>query len=241
MLLSCRFFILLLVFFTTSSFSQSPNSFSEAKKIVAKIFVDHKQTLYCQCQYDSRKQVSLTSCGMQSAEDMKRAHRVEIEHIMAAENFGKQFECWRTPLCVKNGQPYKGRRCCQKIDPKFRHIEAELYNLWPAVGLVNQARSNYRFGMLDEKQDFYGCAFSVNKQLRRAEPPDFAKGVVARANLFIADHYGVRISDAQRKLLTAWNKLFPPDAWDTEWAKRVAVIEGYENPYIGNEHLTRIF
>ena len=215
-----------------TGYSQSPNSFAEAKKIAAKIFVDHHRTLYCQCQFDSHHTINLASCGMQSAEDIKRARRMEWEHMMAAENFGKHFECWRTALCKKNGKPYKGRRCCQKIDPEFRHIEAELYNLWPAVGLVNQARSNYRFGILGERQNFYGCAFSVNKQIRRAEPPDYAKGIVARANLFIADHYGIRISSAQRQLLTAWNQLYPPEDWEKEWAGRVAVIEGYSNPYI---------
>ena len=218
--------------FVSSSFAQSPNSFSEAKRIAAKVFVDHKETLYCHCEFDSRHVINLASCGMQSAEDINRARRMEWEHMMAAENFGKHFECWRTPLCEKNGKLYKGRKCCQKIDPEFRHIEAELYNLWPAVGLVNQTRSNYRFGILDEKHDFYGCAFSVNKQIRRAEPPDYAKGIVARANLFIAHHYGIRISDAQRQLLTAWNQLYPPDAWEKEWAGRVAAIEGYSNPYI---------
>ena len=151
---------------------------------------------------------------------------------MGAENFGKHFECWRKPLCEKNGKLYKGRRCCQKIDPKFRQMEAELYNLWPAVGLVNQARSNYRFGMLGEKQDFYGCPFAVSKPLRRAEPPDFSKGIVARANLFIADHYRIRMSPSQRQLLEAWDKLYPPGKWEKEWAGRVASIEGYENRYI---------
>lgn len=224
----------LLFIVTASSFSESPNSFHQAKKIAARIFSDHQQTLYCQCLYDRHHAVNLSSCGMQAADGIKRAHRTEWEHAMAAENFGKHFQCWRTPLCEKNGKPYKGRKCCQKIDARFRHIEAELYNLWPAVGLVNQARSNYRFGVVNDKQDFYGCAFAVNKQLRRAEPPDGAKGVVARANLFIADHYGIRISDGQRQLLNSWNNQYPPDVWEVEWAKRVAVIEGYDNPYITN-------
>lgn len=223
-----------LLVFSVSSYCQSPNSFNQAKKIAAQVFVDHTQTLYCQCTFDGQQGINLKSCGMQSAENIKRAHKMEWEHMMAAENFGKHFQCWRTSMCEKNGKPYKGRRCCQKIDAQFRHIEAELYNLWPAVGLVNQARSNYRFGLLPDKLDFYGCAFAVNKQSRRAEPPDGAKGIVARANLFIADHYGIRISNAQRQLLNVWNKQYPPDSWETEWAKRVAVIEGYENPYIHN-------
>lgn len=209
-----------------------PKFFLWSQKNCCGNFSDNMQTLYCQCQFDHQKKINLSSCGMQSAQDIKRARKLEWEHMMAAEHFGKHFECWRTPLCEKNGKYYKGRRCCQKIDSRFRHIESELYNLWPAVGLVNQARSNYRFSILDGRRDFYGCAFSVDKQTRRAEPPDYAKGIVARANLFVADYYGIRISNAQRQLLNAWNQLYPADNRERAWAARVAKIEGYNNPYI---------
>lgn len=86
---------------------------------------------------------------MEAAADKKRALRLEWEHMMPAENFGRQFACWRVPLCRhSNGSPYKGRACCEKIEPRFRQAEAELYNLWPEVGLLNQLRSNYRYAEL---------------------------------------------------------------------------------------------
>ena len=58
--------------------------------------------------------------------------------VISAESFGRQFKCWREKLCIssKTGEPYLGRKCCRKISPEFR--EAEIYNLWPAVDLVNQ-------------------------------------------------------------------------------------------------------
>nr|WP_058532942.1 DUF4113 domain-containing protein [Legionella saoudiensis] len=75
----------------------------------------------------------------------------------------------------------KGRTCCQKIDERFRHMDAELYNLWPESGLINQARSNYRFGMVPGQDDYFGCTIKIDKATRRVEPADVAKGVVARA------------------------------------------------------------
>lgn len=205
--------VCLLCLWWPSSFSESPNTFAQAKKIAAKIFLNHKKTLYCQCTYETTHQINLKSCSMMDAEEKKRAHYVEWEHIMAAENFGQHFECWRKPLCEKNGKPFRGRRCCQMIDSKFRHLESELYNLWPAVGLVNQARSNYRFGFIEDKKSFYGCPIAIDKKLRRAEPPDFAKGIVARANLFVSEHYEIPLSESQRQLFHAWDKLFPATAW----------------------------
>ncbi|HAU1234325.1 TPA: endonuclease [Legionella pneumophila] len=224
--------ILLFFCFMSVSFAQSPSSFTQSKKIAAQLFQQHSQTIYCHCQYEN-KEVNLASCGMQAAGSIKRAHRIEWEHIMAAEHFGQQFECWRTPICEdSHGKAYKGRRCCEKIDEQYRHVEAELYNLWPEVGVVNQARSNYRFGVLPELSDYLGCTMKIDKKTRRAEPPDVAKGVVARAYLFMADHYGLSLSASQKQLFTAWNKTFAPTVWEKQWALQVAVIEGYDNPYI---------
>ncbi|HHF7375333.1 endonuclease [Legionella bozemanae] len=47
-----------------------------------------------------------------------------------------------------------------------------------------------------------------DKASHRAEPPDKAKGVVARAYLFMSDHYGLSLSSSQKKLLIAWNKSY---------------------------------
>lgn len=225
-------FVLLLGFICSFSYAQSPGSFPKSKKIAAQLFQNHPQTIYCQCTYED-KEVNLASCGMEAADSMKRAHRIEWEHVMAAEHFGQQFECWREPMCEdKNGKPYKGRQCCEQIDEQFRHVEAELYNLWPEVGMVNKARSNYRFGVLPQQTDYFGCAIKIDKASHRAEPPDSAKGIVARAYLFMTEHYGLTLSPSQKKLFIAWNKAFKPSAWEKQWALQVAFVEGYENSYI---------
>ena len=210
-------------------------SFVEAKKFAKVMFGSNRETLYCACKYNQFNEVDLASCNMQSAAPIKRAHRVEWEHMMPAENFGRQFVCWREPVCSHHGKPFKGRKCCEKSDPKFRQVEAELYNLWPAVGLVNQARSNYRYAVLDTISDFYGCDFKVDRYLRKVEPADRAKGIVARANLFMADKYNIELSASQRQLFIAWSKQFPPSTREKNWAAHVAEIEGYPNPYIGTE------
>ncbi|WP_193786662.1 endonuclease, partial [Legionella drozanskii] len=132
----------------------------------------------------------------------------------------------------KKGKPYKGRKCCAKIDARFKEAEAELYNLWPAEGLVNQVRSNYRYGIVPDKIPFYGCLIYFDKEHRKAEPDDRIKGLVARANLFMADRYQIRLSSSQRQLFKAWNQQFPPTTWEREWGRAVASLEGYPNPYI---------
>lgn len=229
-----KFYIVTLLFsLSFAALSTPPPNFSIAKKLAGRIFNENQKTLYCNCAYDRYKKVDLKSCGMLAAKRFKRAQRIEWEHMMPAENFGRHFKCWREKLCrTKSGKAYRGRKCCERIDPAFRQAEAELYNLWPAVGLVNQARSNYRFSPLPSKKGFFGCAIEMDTKLRKVDPPARSKGIVARANLFMADKYKVRLSDSQRKLFNAWNKQYPPNAWEKKWAASVAKIEGYKNPFV---------
>lgn len=222
-----KFILLLLVIAPIA-----PQNFPEAKRITYSLFENNPQTLYCACIYNKKHQIDLSSCHMESANDKKRAKRVEIEHMMPAETFGRQFPCWHESLCESHGKPYKGRKCCEKIDKQFRRIEAELYNLWPANGLVNQARSNYPYAKLNQKTDFYGCSIQIDKDKKQVEPDDRVKGIVARANLFMASQYNIQLDHSYLQLLENWNKQFPPDDWEKEWALKIAVIEGYENPYI---------
>lgn len=232
-LLKIYFAALLCSCLSLTAVSATPPNFSVAKKFAANIFNENKTTLYCNCAYDRFKKVDLKSCGMKEASKFKRAHRVEWEHMMPAENFGRKFQCWREKLCrKKSGKTYRGRKCCQRIDSQFRQAEGELYNLWPSVGLVNQARSNYRFSPLPTKSGFFGCNIEIDKNHRKADPNTASRGIVARANLFMADKYNVRLSDSQRKLFNAWNKQYPPSSWEKKWAASVAKIEGYKNPYI---------
>lgn len=223
-----------LLLFSLSGYAFKPLNFAQAKSQALILFSNHRVTLYCQCQYNAEKKVDLESCNMQPAQVIERAHRIEWEHIMPAARFGQQRTCWQQAICTnpKTGKSYRGRKCCEKIDDEFKSIEAELYNLWPAVGLVNQARSDYEFGYLLNKRGFFGCAFDVDPDLKVAEPPDAAKGIVARANLFMADHYHLAMSESQRVLFEQWDHDYPADQWEKSWAKSVEQIEGYPNPYI---------
>ena len=204
-----------------------PDSFSQAKSVVYQIFSSHPKTLYCSCRFDSKHQVDLDSCHMNSAIEKKRAHKVEIEHIVAADMFGHNLVCWQKNVCGHHGKSYKGRKCCEKMDDRFQKMESELYNLWPAVGLVNIARSNYSYGVVNSTEKFYGCNFKINKASKEVEPANKAKGIVARATLFMSDKYHIPLSKNKQQLYLSWNKSFPPSKWEKEWALKVSTIEGY--------------
>ena len=214
-------------------YADPPRNFELAKKIAQTIFASHPKTLYCGCDYDSNKNISLASCNMESAEGHSRAHRMEWEHIVPASVLGTGHECWTENICTKtNGEKYHGRKCCEKVDNEFRIAEAELYNLWPANGLINQLRENYHYAALPFTDYAYGCNFIVDPIHQLVEPNNHSKGTVARASLFVYEKNHIELAQDQKELFTEWDLFFPPEPWEIEWAKQVADIEGYANPYI---------
>lgn len=107
-------------------------SFSQVKKILLnQVFNDHRTTIYCGASFTPDKQVILPK-GFIAAKSPKRANRIEWEHILPAENFGRAFTEWRegAPECVKgNGKPYKGRACANRASAEYRLMQADMYNL----------------------------------------------------------------------------------------------------------------
>lgn len=224
-----------------SLFSNAENtqiqSFSSAKKKLEKeIYLTslERHTLYCQAQFDSKKNITAPS-GFESTKYKKRAKRIEWEHVVPAENFGRNFSEWRTgnKVCVNSkGKSYKGRRCAEKANVEFRYMQADMYNLYPAIGSVNASRSNYNFVMLGNIQNSFGsCAMKIKN--RKAEPPIASRGVIARTYLYMDSLYSsYHMSRQQRQLMNAWNKTYPVDAWECERAKRIQRVQGNNNEIV---------
>lgn len=226
----------LILFASWKYFTALPTveDFSDAKYALENYVVhDHRVTIYCNAEFDKDKRIQLPP-GFETGSHPKRAERVEWEHAVPAENFGRAFKSWREghKRCVKNGQPYKGRKCARKVSEAFRKIEADMYNLFPAIGAVNARRRNYDYAELpDEDAAFGSCAARIGK--RSFEPPNSAKGQLARASLYMDAQYSeFRLSRQQKKLFTAWDRLYPVDKWECTRTRRIEKIQGNENMFV---------
>ena len=240
--------ILLLLFIPVLLFSNTTiSSFSKSKKLLKKVYKDQQVTFYAQCRYNYKNKsnmINTKSCGYtprntytKKGKVNKRAKRIEWEHVIPAENFGRQFTCWRegSSQCVKkNGKVFKRRKCCSKVNKKFKYMEADLHNLVPAIGELNADRSNFRFGYIEGEKRRYGknIDFEIDFKARRAEPRDDIKGNIARTYFYFEDTYGMKISKQERKLFKAWDKLDPVDKWEIERNKRIEKIQGNRNKFI---------
>ena len=211
-------------------------SFNKAKKLLLnKVYYDNRTTLYCGCTFTSKKKIAQRN-GYVPLKDNKRANRLEWEHVVPAHAFGQSFKEWRQghPKCTKRkGKPFKGRKCAEKMNKKFRYMQADMYNLYPAVGEINGLRSNYSFSMIPgEPRRFGSCDMEIEN--RKAEPPKHIRGDIARTYFYMNWAYpghGI-ISKKNKKLFDAWDKADPIDAWERERAKRIRKIQWNENPFI---------
>ena len=207
-------------------------SFSNSKKLLLKLYKAHPVTLYCGCSFKGKK-TDLSTCGYIPMKDNKRASRIEWEHVVPAHAFGQSFSEWKNghPKCVnKKGKKFKGRKCAEKMNEEYRRMQADMFNLFPAIGEVNGRRSNYSMAIIEgEKREFGKCDVEIKNQ--QIEPRESIRGEIARTYMYMDSAYPSRgiISKKNRKLFEAWNEIDPVDKWECDRAKRIERIQGNSN------------
>ncbi len=128
--------------------------------------------------------------------------------------------------CVTDGQ-------CAETNPQYPFMLSDLHNMYPALSLVELARRNAQFGELGEgvssKFSDIGCQLKASFQL--IEPPDSAKGNVARAIFYMRSEYGLPIV-GQLQMYKRWNQIDPPDAEEKARNDQIEALQGTRNRYI---------
>lgn len=214
-----------LLFLPLSSFSENIIKFSKAKRLLVNIYHDQKQSFYCGCTYTQKGKKlipDLDSCGYQVRKQLKRASRIEWEHVVPAWNFGHQMQCWQKG----------GRKACKK-NKQFAQMEGDMHNLVPSIGEVNGDRSNYRFSEWNATPTQYGqCDIVIDFKSRKVQPPLNSRGQIARTYLYMADQYSLSLSKQDKQLFSAWNKQYPTTAWECKKNQRVKEVQGNHNRFI---------
>jgi deoxyribonuclease-1 len=213
----------------------APATFEQAKvELRNKVYHDRNQgkvgDLYCGCDWRwvgrSGGRIIPESCGYQVRAQPVRGERSEWEHILPAATFGRQRQCWQQG----------GRKNCTPNDPVFSRMEADMHNLSISVGELNADRQNFNFGVLPNTPFQHGaCPFKVDTRQRTVEPPDEAKGLIARVMFYMHDHYGLNMSRQQQQLFMAWDRHFPVSDWERERNRRITAVMGHTNPYVTGE------
>lgn len=217
---------LVLFFIPLIAFAQ-PKNFAEAKRLANQIYFDNKTELYCGCSYQA-KQIDLKSCGYIPRKNQQRAERIEWEHVVPASVFGRQLQCWQ-----------KGKRKgCIKNDPNYNLIEADLHNLIPVIGEINQDRNDFQYSWLPDTPSKYGqCQTVVDFKKRKMMPRKEVRGIVARISLYMYERYNLRLSKQDKQLFDAWDKTYPVTQWEKVRNQRTACIMGWGNNYVSKVNI----
>ncbi|MGN1281683.1 MAG: endonuclease [Succinivibrio sp.] len=215
--------------FLLNSAQAQINSYRQARVAMVDIFRQLDApvtTLYCGCNIIFTKngyKPDLESCGYKIRKNAKRAQRIEAEHIMSAWEFGHNRQCW------KQGR----RKGCNSTDETFNRIEADLHNLYPAIGEVNADRSNFMFSSDSAKGSPYGrCQMIIDRSRQRVTPPEGARGIVARAYLYMSEKYSIPLDKEHINLFNRWNKAYPPSKNECRRNRLIAQIQGNDNRFV---------
>ncbi len=219
-------FIFSFLFIYCAVLAAAPANFDSAKTIASRIYAPEKQEFYCGCaiRWQGGKGIpDLKACGYQIRKNGPRANRIEWEHVMPAQQFGSPLACW------KQG----GREQCGKTDALFKQMEADLFNLKPAIGEVNGDRAHYRFAMLPSQAPQYGsCEVKVDFKSRLVEPRAEIRGDIARIHFYMADKYQIPLAKAQQQLFMAWHQQDPVDETERKLQQRIAQQMGHANDFV---------
>ncbi len=208
--------MIIAIFLLPFGFS-NPKDFNEAKKILTQGYkIGGLNTdFYCNAPFE------ITHDGIKVIESYaytprleytrkgninQRARHIEFEHIMPAQNFGRHLQCWR-----------EGGRAACKRDSTFNKMEADPYNLVPAIGEINSDRSNFRYAEAPRNLVYnqYGeCEVYTDFENRRFYPANYSKGLIARTYLYMSEKYHIRISPQEQRLMEAWDKQYPPNEYE---------------------------
>lgn len=212
-------------------------SFNKAKmNLERSVYPNHRVTLYCSAKFDIKKNI-IPPKGFKTDKYVKRSKRVEWEHAVPAQNFGRAFPEWRDghESCVNSkGKSFKGRRCASKINKQYRYMQSDMFNLYPSIGAVNALRSNYNFTLLPSAQSDFGlCDMRIDGG--KAQPPEAARGKIARTYMYMEKNYRrYNMSKSQRKLMVIWDRQHPVSDWECQRAEKIAKIQGNTNIVVKN-------
>ncbi len=218
----------------SNSNSSYEQNYHNALKHLGRIYYNARQgkyqkyntTIYCNCTlvYDGKKpkHVDTELCGFHYRKSKIKGSKIEWEHLMPVSYFAQQFDCWNEG----------GRKACGK-NPGYRYMEGDMHNLAPAIGEVNMDRSNFPFKLTDQRPYQYGnCPMLINFKKGYAMPPQRARGIIARAYLYMAKRYAFKLSSSDLKQFRQWDKDYPPNAWECERNRLIAKIQGNDNQFI---------
>ena len=155
--------------------------------------------------------------------------RLTVEHVYAADWIATHHGC-------------ANRNSCSV--PAYGFAEADLHNLWPAIGALNSSRGDKLFGEIPgNKRALPWGVSDLNCDYERStgpkavvEPRDSVKGDIARSLFYMRVEYGLPLN-GMTPMLKRWHIADPPNAHE-RWRNRlIEGLQGVRNRFIDRPQL----
>lgn len=199
--------VCLLLSFTTVKAAPSLRALSQD------IYSLHPYTLFCQYPLADDFTLMVRACDLCPPE----ARKVKWMNIVPAKRLASGRLCHEHKICLdRHGKPYRGLRCCRKKDEKFIAMEHDLHNIVPEDPRL--ARLNIGYTLIDNQPSnmAFVCDVRIDHKTKTLQPPPQSRGQIARAYLYMSDHYQLELSEQERALFLKWHTQHPPTAWEQE-------------------------
>jgi deoxyribonuclease-1 len=159
-------------------------------------------------------------CGVR----FRKGQRLSVEHVYAADWIAEKFGC--------------ANRHCEH--PAYKFAEADLHNLWPALGAINSSRGKAFFGEVNGSKPTLPPSLSdlkcAYKKLRDVvEPRRNVWGDIARSLFYMHVEYGLPLH-RMLPVLKVWHRKDPVNQNERWRNKRIFDLQGTRNRFV--EHPT---
>lgn len=135
-------------------------------------------------------------------------------------------------LLLRHFNCITARQCSNRED--YNLVANDLHHLYPIQRSVEIDRRGSQFGDLPPDSRVSDCNYRTSFQT--FDPPDHAKGNVARAMLYMHVQHKLPLVGTL-EMYQRWNRLDPPDDAERARNQAIARIQGNRNPYIDNPDL----
>ena len=179
-----------------------PKSFSHAVKIFKQIDFDYTRTAFTNEEYVYDPETCMRKLFL------KKDHKkyIDFVRIVPEKLVARSRQCFTEKICTNSsGKPYKGLRCCRRIDKQYQDYDRDIFNVIPIV---------------------------KGTKYLSITPPLHARGNMARVYLYMNAQYGLNLSYEKQMRYLQWHNEDKVDEKECAIHDKIKMIQGRSNPWI---------
>ncbi len=192
------------------------------------IYQENRHTFLCEQPFNKLGKATVKLCSRCP----KSEAAIVFMPIVPLQKLASELRCYNDHICInKNGNTFKGLRCCFEQDPFYKAASLDLHNFVPELTMIKQQRRSYTFSALNEAPS-PSCQLHIDKKKRLIHAPTQLRGMIARTTLYMRDKYHFKLSEEETSRYQSWHRQYPPTQWEKERNEKIGALQGNKNHYV---------